>query len=323
METRANHILVGLFVLVLTLTAAAIALWFARAQLDQRVDVYEVVFRTSVAGLQNGAQVNYRGIQVGRVTRISFDPNDVARVLVRIEVEPTTPITDDTVARLQPQGITGLFNIELSGGTNVSARLPSRPNDPAEIPGVPSTLDRLTTDAPELLAQGVDLLKRASRLLNDENLAHVSSVLADLEELTDGVASRRVQIEDIIDQSALLVTNLRAATETAQTSLERLDKAAAVVERDIDAMLAAGTTSLGQFGAAAERMESAARQADILLRDVREPVNDFAQGGLYEFDALISEARLLVATATRIAREFERDPAGFLLGGSFQGFQAD
>jgi len=104
-------------------------------------------------------------------------------VLVRIEVEPTTPVTDDTVARLEPQGITGVFYVQLTGGTTASERLTTSANDPAQIPGQPSTIDLLVTDAPELLNRGVVLLERATSLLDDDNLARITDTLDNLERL--------------------------------------------------------------------------------------------------------------------------------------------
>ena len=53
-----------------------------------------------------------------------------------------------------------------------------------------------------------------------------------------------------------------------------------------------------------------------MLGELEEPVDDFAATGLYEFTQLIGETRLLVAALSRITKEFERDPAGFLIGRS-------
>ncbi len=323
METRASHVLVGLFVVVLSVATALAAIWFARAQLDRQVDVYEVAFRSSVSGLQNGAQVTYQGIQVGRVARIRFDPDNVERVLVRIEVEPSTPVTEDTIARLEPQGITGIFFVQLSGGSNQSARLPSRPTDPAQIPGRPSAIDRLSADAPELLNRGVLLLERATTLLDETNLERVASTLEDIETLADTAASRREEVAAIIDETAALMGELRAASASAERMLASLETTAGTIERDIEALLASGQSGLARLDEAALALDRAAGQMNGLLRDVREPLRDFSQTGLYEFGALIVETRQLVAAATRITREFERDPTGFLLGNTFKGFRAE
>ncbi len=321
METRASHVLVGLFVVILGLAAAGFALWLASARLDRQVDVYEVVFRSAVSGLQNGAQVTYQGIQVGRVTRIRFDPENVERVLVRIEVEPTTPVTEDTTARLQPQGITGIFYLQLTGAKNESARLATRANDPAQIPGQPSTIDRLTADAPEILNRGVVLLDRATELLSDDNLARIADTLDSLDRLTATLADGQDGVGPLITETNALVDELRTAIEQVTATTERLDAIAATVERDAGTLMASGVEGFERLNAAAAEIDRAAARMSGLLADVREPMRDFSESGLYEFSALIGETRQLVATASRITKEIERDPAGFLLGGSFKGFE--
>ena len=323
METRASHVLVGLFVVVLATAAAGFALWLASARLDRQVDVYEVVFRSAVSGLQNGAQVTYQGIQVGRVTRIRFDPENVERVLVRIEVEPTTPVTANTTARLEPQGITGIFYVQLSGASNDAPRLATRSTDPAQIPGEPSTIERLTADAPELLNRGVRLLERAGELLSDDNLAHIAATLADLERVSSALAAEDEGLAPLLAEADALIAELRATTATVRTASERLDRVAAVVEADAERLMTSATSGVERLDAAAGQLDRAARQMSGLLGDVREPMRDFSQSGLYEFTALIGETRQLVATASRITKEIERDPAGFLLGGSFKGFEAE
>ena len=50
-------------------------------------------------------------------------------------------------------------------------------------------------------------------------------------------------------------------------------------------------------------------------------LDDFASSGLYDFTQLIGETRMLIAALTRISKEFERDPASFLLGSSQKGYQ--
>ena len=323
METRASHVLVGLFVVILAVATAGFALWLASARLDRQVDVYEIVFRSAVSGLQNGAQVTYQGIQVGRVTRIRFDPANVERVLVQIEVEPTTPVTADTTARLQPQGITGMFYVQLAGATNAAERLESRPGEPAQIPGRPSTLDRLTADAPELLNRSVVLLERASELLSDDNLARINDTLDNVERLSTALADPEAGVAPLLADANRLVGELRTTVEAVRTTTARLDTIAATVEADADRLVTNAAGSLERLDAAAGELDRAATQMSGLLRDVREPMRDFSQSGLYEFTALVGETRQLVATASRISKEIERDPAGFLLGGSFKGFEAE
>ncbi|MEO1089228.1 MAG: MlaD family protein [Pseudomonadota bacterium] len=323
METRASSVLVGLFVVVLVVGLAAFSLWLGRFELERSVHVYEVTFSTSVAGLQNGAQVSYKGIPVGRVNQIRFDPKNFEHVLVRIEVDPTTPVNVDTYAQLAPQGITGVFFMQLEGGTAESARLETTASHPATIPGRPSTFDRLATDFPEIITQGIVLLDRATKLLDEKNIEAVGQTIANVALLTETLAERRQRFSALVDDAGDLVAELRSAVATANEALVSIDTAAAAFATDLPELTATGNTTLEDFGAAAKRLQSAAAQADGLLRDVRGPMRDFSERGLYEFGALIAETRQLVAAATRISREFERDPAGFLLGGGYQGFKAE
>ena len=81
---------------------------------------------------------------------------------------------------------------------------------------------------------------------------------------------------------------------------------------------------LGPFIAAGPIMAAlggAAGQLNGMVGELRQPLDDFASSGLYDFTQLIGETRMLIAALTRISKEFERDPASFLLGSSQKGYQ--
>ena len=71
METRANYILVGSFVLLLIAGLLAFVLWFARLQLDAEVSRFDILFEGTVTGLSEGSPVRYSGVRVGEVSSIS------------------------------------------------------------------------------------------------------------------------------------------------------------------------------------------------------------------------------------------------------------
>jgi phospholipid/cholesterol/gamma-HCH transport system substrate-binding protein len=45
--------------------------------------------------------------------------------------------------------------------------------------------------------------------------------------------------------------------------------------------------------------------------------------GLFELTQFLQEARLLVASLSRISKQLERDPARFLLGDRLQGYEPE
>ena len=119
METRANHVLVGSFVLALVAAAVVAALWLSKIELDRTQVRFLIYFQGNVTGLNIGSAVRYRGVPVGNVIDIRIDPENVERVRVLIEVTDDTPVKRDTIASLGIQGITGIAFIQLSGGTQV------------------------------------------------------------------------------------------------------------------------------------------------------------------------------------------------------------
>ena len=127
METRANHLLIGTFVLVVTAGAFGFVLWLAKLDIDREFQSYHICFEGSVSGLSLGSDVLYRGIPVGTVTEILIDPEDPGRVLVAVDLASTTPIRQDSIATLEVQGITGVSLIQIGGGGHDSPVLQAEP----------------------------------------------------------------------------------------------------------------------------------------------------------------------------------------------------
>src|SRR6476661_4218394 len=111
MENKAHALAAGIFVVVLTVMLLVLGAWLTRDSGHR--DVYEISTRESVTGLQEQAPVRYRGVDVGKVTRIGFDPKAQGNVLVRLEIGRGAPVSTDTFATLSFQGVTGLAFVQL------------------------------------------------------------------------------------------------------------------------------------------------------------------------------------------------------------------
>ena len=84
METKANYLMIGGFVLGVLALAFIFVFWMTN--LAGGGKRYFIVFDGSVAGLTTGSSVGFNGIKVGEVQSMQLDPADARKVQVLISV---------------------------------------------------------------------------------------------------------------------------------------------------------------------------------------------------------------------------------------------
>lgn len=308
METRASYLIVGAFVLALIAGAFGFGLWITRANLRETNVLYYIYFTGSVSGLQVGSQVQLRGVPVGNVSDIAIDERNIELIQVTVDIKPGTPIKTDTVAQLQLQGITGLSFIQLSGGTQTAPPLePALGKRHPVIPSVPSPLERVYENIPQVTAQIVELAGRLNELLNDDNRRAIGDVLAHLDTITGSIADSHQDIGKALHGLPALVASLtNLSTQLGADSHHLADRS---------------EQTAAALSQTAKDISQMANELRAVAADNRTAVHDFSQSGLYELTQLLTDARVLVDTLNRLAQEMERDPARFLFGDQQKGFQ--
>ncbi len=153
METKANYVAVGGFVLICMLGLVVTLLWLAGAQYSQEYVYFQTSFKGPVTGLGDGTTVRYNGIDVGHVTELKFDPNDPQKVIAKLQLKPDLHIRRDSEASIESEGLTGGSYVEVSGGTKKSAELTALPGQVPVIRSSPSTLQQLVQSAPHARRQ--------------------------------------------------------------------------------------------------------------------------------------------------------------------------
>src|SRR5471032_3070907 len=202
METRAHHVMIGLFSVIVVVGAMLFGLWLAKSSVDSAFQDYEVVFNEAVSGLSQGSSVQYSGIKVGDVISLRLDPNDPRRVLARIRLAGQTPIKEDTQAKLALTGITGTSIIQLSGGTPQSPKLRGKDGDLPTIVAAPSPIARLMNDSNDLMAGVNTLMHNANKMFSEQNIERISNTLKNLEQTTGSIAEQRGDIRQAMQQLA-------------------------------------------------------------------------------------------------------------------------
>src|SRR5579863_7049310 len=104
METRASHIAVGAFVMLLLLGGFGFVIWVNKFSERAVTVTHFVRFTGSVQGLNTGSAVLFGGIPIGHVTAINVDPQDSSLARVDMSVNAGAPIRTDSIATLELQG---------------------------------------------------------------------------------------------------------------------------------------------------------------------------------------------------------------------------
>ncbi len=321
MEIRASYLLVGTVVLALIAGLAGFSVWLVKTDGDRLEARYQIAFTGTVSGLQEGSPVLYRGIPVGRVADIRIDPADVETVLVAVEIDRRTPIKADTIATLEMQGITGIAYVQLAGGSQASARLDPSAQPPPRIPSRRSAMERVFESTPELLGRAVALAERLTRLFEDGNLDAVAGTLRHLETFTAALAKHTGQVDALLAGATDATREVEGMSTAMKALMGDLRQLTGHVDQRVEVLSGDLAAALGEVRGAAAKVGGAADRFDSLIGTVDQPLDDFANTGLYDFSQLAGETRQLIAALSRITKEFERDPAGFLIGRSSKGFE--
>ncbi|HRP23444.1 MAG TPA: MlaD family protein [Thauera sp.] len=304
METRAHHVLIGLFTVVVIGAALLFALWLAKADSDRQFEVYDIVFQEAVTGLSRGSTVEFNGIRIGEVTGLRLDPQDAHRVIARVRVDSEAPVRTDTRARLVPAGITGISIIRLTSGDDpTSAKLQGSDDEVAQIIATPSPMSRLLADGEDVVFNVNELLIQARALFSADNVAGIGRTLQNLEQTTAGLAAQRQDVSEALRQLTL-------ASQQANAALAEATRAMGAANRLIDVQ---GTRTLDSAERSMQAFERAMTTLDSLVADNRGQL-DSGMRGLAELGPAIGELRSTLASLRAITRQLEDRPADYLLG---------
>ena len=303
METRAHHVLIGLFTVIVVTAALLFGLWLAKSSVDTEFKDYEVVFNEAVSGLSKGSSVQYSGIKVGDVILLRLDPKDPRRVLARIRLAGDTPVKEDTQAKLALTGVTGTSIIQLSGGTPQSPTLKGKDGNLPTIVASPSPIARLLNDSEDLMAGVSTLMHNANLMFSTENIERISNTLEHLEQTTGTIADQRGDIRQAMQQ-------LASVGKQANNMLEQTTS----LMRNANGLLNEhGKEALGSAEQAMKSLQESSATLNTLISANQDSLNSGMQG-LNGLGPAVREMRETLSSLRVITKRLEADPSGYLLG---------
>ncbi|WP_295526806.1 MlaD family protein [Novosphingobium sp. Chol11] len=216
METRANHIWVGVVTLALLTGLAALTIWIARLGQGDQLE-YDIFFKQSVDGVTKGSAISFSGVPAGLVKDIDLWEKDPEFVRVRIKIDKKIPILQGTTASLQGS-FTGVTTILLDGA--VKGAPPITEPGPAGAPVIPTKrggLGALLSSAPLLIERLASLSERLSLVLSDKNQKSFENILVNSDKLTASLAAAAPEVKQTLAE-------LQIAIKQATVTLASIDK---------------------------------------------------------------------------------------------------
>lgn len=229
MENRAYALAAGLFTLLLGSGVFATAVWFSGETVE--TSNYLLVSRHAVSGLNPQAAVRYRGVTVGKVVSIDFDPLEPRSILVEISVRTGTPLSRGTYAQLGSQGVTGLSYVILDDDGSKPEPLAAEGGKLARIEVRPSFFDNVSASGQEMIDSFSQVAKRVNTLLSEENQRHLVSALRNLDQASGKVAALATSLEPAAKALPALANDVSTTFRRAETLLVSLNQPVDSFER--------------------------------------------------------------------------------------------
>ncbi|WP_454719603.1 MULTISPECIES: MlaD family protein [Cupriavidus] len=297
MENKSHAFLAGVFTIGLAVLVLFSIFWFSS---DHAVLVpYDLITRSTVNGLGPQADVKYRGLDVGKVDSIRFDPAVPGQIIVRVSVDRNTPITTTTYATLSFQGVTGIGYVQLDDTATQNSGQPS-----PHLPTSAKSVARITMRAGFF----EELEKRGDSLLTQ--LETVMDSLGDMfqpnnrRDLMEAIRSVRTTANDY----SRLAHAIEPAVRQLPQVTENLNATLASTRRLTQELASPDGTVLRTVGSIGRDLQGAADSVQSAAAGV-------SQDTLPQVNGLARDARQTIRSIDRAASQFNDSPRSVLFGG--------
>ncbi|HEY5290513.1 MAG TPA: MlaD family protein [Caulobacteraceae bacterium] len=300
MERNANYALVGLISAIVFAGLVVFVVWLAGSGFNRDLDTYNIIFKGPVRGLSQGAEVHFNGIKVGDVNRIYLDPRDATLVIAEARVTSDVPIRSDSIATLEPQGITGVNYVQISAGTPAKPLLKTV-TPQGEIPVIHTkedALSNLLAGGGYIVQRAVETLDRVNRVLSDQNIQSLSSTMTNMRDVTAELNKRKTIIADAqktVEDADAAVTQVRELAKSGNT----------LVNGD-------GKRAIAKLADAATEIEASAKSLHGMIDNLKGPTTQFATTGLPQLSNAIISLQRATDRVDQVMGDIQTNPRGLI-----------
>lgn len=253
MENR-KHAIIAVCFLIVFFTGTVLIFFWLSSQKSEPLP-YRIVTSQSVGGLAPKSKVTFKGLVVGHVESVRFDPSDRSRVIIDFKLQKKAYITHATYAQLTMQGLTGGQSLELKLGEGSSAHLETSNKHPTRVPLHESLLARLEASGNDDLTNIHAILVNAKKMLGAGNRQHLSASIRQIDAASQQLVGMEKQLMPAIKQMPALLKNMRESLEQSHALLANANKVAKQLQEPVK-----------EAGALEDSIQSLARSSQALSR---------------------------------------------------------
>jgi len=299
MENRAYAIAVGIFTLVLGLGMVFAYWWITDSQQIRKQ--YTISSQIPVTGLNPEANVKFRGVDVGKVTKISLAPLSQTTVLINIAVASQLKISNEAYAELRQQGLTGLAYIDLNDESNNSAEIPAN----GTIPLRPTLVDKLMAKGPELTEQLETILRNTGQLTASANKIVAMIDIQKLNNTIDNFEKSSKQSIPAINSATNMFNNAnKIVSDKNQAQLEQ-------TLEDMRLTFSATKPLMDELSLTTKKVHDTASQIEISTHQLSSTLDTET---LPQLHTLTQNMNQSVVHFNRLVNDLENNPQSILFG---------
>ena len=283
MENRNSYTIVGMF-FIACLTAFAIFIWWMTSKNNTKVDFKEYYIHTTElpSGLKVDSIVKFIGVPAGSVSDINFVDDKNALINITMKIREDLPIKADSVASIEVQAISGVASINISRGTKDFAS-GQKPILQLEE----SLFSKLGNNAENITLKINQTLDKVDNFFSPENIAHVESVLKNIDKFTQVLTD-----EEGLSEVDSIVKNVKNFTDTLnKTDTKELVKNLNRLISNANQVFVSANSAITGYNSLQELITKKAKDGEYDLRNTVGPLLREASDFLNGFDKTLREFR--------------------------------
>jgi phospholipid/cholesterol/gamma-HCH transport system substrate-binding protein len=295
MEKSANYFIVGLFATGTILAIFLFLVWLASPRDEKDYDFYTVEFSDSISGLEEGSNVEYKGVKVGKVMKLRLAKGNDELVYADIGVGKDTPVRAHTKVTLETQGITGLVRIEMATANDDRDPPPMKEGEKYPVlQGEGSKLYKALEDLPGITEKILSIATKFDGLLDDPTRAALKQTALNIENMSRDM-NGLLSPPNVANVSAM-IGNLSVSSAQVPEMVDHLKRTA-------------------------DQMDAAAANLNGIIARNKGHINRFAAEGLPQITAASREAKGTAASLRGLADKLKDDPSQIIYQPSARGVE--